>query len=362
MIDRAETTVADAYLGPVLANYVQRIEVCLPVQSSLLLMTSAGGLVTPARFSGKDGLLSGPAGGVVGFAAAARQAGVARAIGLDMGGTSTDVSRFDGAIDTVYAMEKNGVRLNTPAVDLETVAAGGGSICQFDGVKLTVGPASAGASPGPACYGNGGPLTITDMNFILGRLSLDDFPFALQTTPALQQLEHLRSQVEEQTGKTLSCEQLAAGFLNVANAQMAEAIRAMSVNCGTDPRDYTLFAFGGAAPQHACELARMLDMEQVAIHPDGAILSAVGIGSADRIRSDVLPLYEILTDEVCSEIKLRAAQLAAAQGRDLQAELTAATIMEAQQRVELRYEGQTSTLVVDLGGAAPLATTFSPVA
>jgi 5-oxoprolinase (ATP-hydrolysing) len=358
IIDRAETTVADAYLGPILSEYVARIQTCLASTSSLLLMTSAGGLVSPDQFSGKDGLLSGPAGGVVGFAESARQADVKRAIGFDMGGTSTDVSRFDGVIDTVYQMEKNGVRLNTPAVAIETVAAGGGSICGFDGVKLKVGPASAGAIPGPACYGNGGPLTVTDMNFVLGRVSIDDFPFQLALAPVQKKLEQLRSEIEQQTGSKLTCEQLAEGFLSVADSQMAAAIRTMSVSCGTDPRDYTLFAFGGAAPQHACGLARMLSMKKVLIHPDGAILSAVGIGSADQIRSGVVPIYERLDDRVVTNMASRASELAASLSHELRQRVADVTTFQTRIRVELRYTGQTSTLMVNLDDPELLATRF----
>ncbi len=177
LVARCETTVLDAYLNLAVRDYARQIEQCLGHGSRLQFMTSSGGLVSPTQFTGKDSVLSGPAGGVVGFAEAARQTGFDRAIGFDMGGTSTDVARFDGSFDKEYETRKAGVRILTPVMAIETVAAGGGSICGFDGQRLTVGPQSATANPGPACYGRGGPLAITDLNFFLGRIAADQFPF-----------------------------------------------------------------------------------------------------------------------------------------------------------------------------------------
>ena len=197
-IRRAETTLTDAYLGPVLANYLVQLQNTLHPDSQLRLMTSAGGLVEPALFSGKDSLLSGPAGGVVGYAVAAQRAGIPCTIGFDMGGTSTDVSRFEDDYQMVMETSKNGANVSGPAMDIETVAAGGGSLCRFDGVRLLVGPDSAGADPGPACYGRGGPLTVTDMNLALGRLLPEHFPFPLDRDIVLRRLASLSRRMAQQ--------------------------------------------------------------------------------------------------------------------------------------------------------------------
>jgi 5-oxoprolinase (ATP-hydrolysing) len=284
LVARADTTVVDAYLNPVLRKYVDRLRTSLPA-SQIRLLTSAGGLVAADAFCGKDSILSGPAGGVVGFSRVAEAAGYARSIGFDMGGTSTDVSRFDGRFELEYETQKSGARLVAPTMAIETVAAGGGSICRFDGVKLIVGPESAGADPGPACYGRGGPLTVTDLNYFLGRIVAERFPFPLNRAAAERRLRELATEVASPSGKqNYSLEKLAAGLLRIANANMAAAIRLVTVAKGADPADYVLTAFGAAAPQHACAVARELGIGQVLIHPDASLLSALGIGLADVIR------------------------------------------------------------------------------
>jgi 5-oxoprolinase (ATP-hydrolysing) len=306
-VARADTTVVDAYLNPVLRDYVSRLRSALP-GSKIRILTSAGGLVGAAHFFGKDSILSGPAGGVVGFSRIAQAAGFQRAIGFDMGGTSTDVSRFDGRFDLEYETQKAGARLVAPTMAIETVASGGGSICRFDGVKLTVGPESAGAEPGPACYGRGGPLTVTDVNLFLGRIVAERFPFPLDREASVRRLEELAKGVETGSGivfdvsnqdtaesvrsKTrpdsfpggYSLEELADGLLRIANANMAAAIRSVTIAKGADPADYVLVAFGGAAPQHACAVARELGIRKVLNHPDAGVLSALGIGLADVSR------------------------------------------------------------------------------
>jgi 5-oxoprolinase (ATP-hydrolysing) len=283
IVARADTTVVDAYLSPVLREYVAQLAESLP-GSHIRLLTSAGGLVAAEAFRGKDSILSGPAGGVVGFSRAAEAAGFSRAIGFDMGGTSTDVARFDnrygGRYELEYETQKAGVRLVAPTMAIETVAAGGGSICHFDGVKLVVGPESAGAIPGPACYGRGGPLTVTDCNLFLGRIVAERFPFPLDRDATAARLRELA----QETGAAYSPEELAAGLLRIANANMAAAIRLVTVAKGADPGDYLLVAFGSAAPQHACAVADELGIRQVLVHPDSGVLSAVGIGMADVVR------------------------------------------------------------------------------
>ncbi len=283
LVARGDTTVVNAYLNPVLRHYLQSLVNAWPSPDGvdLRLMTSAGGLVTVDEFQGRDSVLSGPAGGVVGFSGVAQAAGYPRAIGFDMGGTSTDVARFDGRFEYEYETEKAGVRVVAPMLAIHTVAAGGGSICGFDGVKLTVGPESAGADPGPACYGRGGPLSITDINLSLGRLPADALPFPLDHAAVTRRLQERIEEIFRETGKRYSERQLAEGYLRIANSNMAQAVRAISVAKGFDPTEYLLVSFGGAAPQHACAVARELGMRRILDHPQGSLLSALGIGLAD---------------------------------------------------------------------------------
>ncbi len=290
IVPRGDTTVVDAYLSPVIDHYVQSIRRAIP-HGRLRLMTSAGGLIDAAAVTGKDTVLSGPAGGVMGCAHAARLAKLTPTIGFDMGGTSTDVCRISGtvssagepvgAVDYVHETVKAGVRIVTPMVAVETVAAGGGSICSFDGQKLTVGPESAGADPGPACYGRGGPLTVTDMNVFLGRVVPEFFPFPLDRAVIQRQLDELRGRVEQATGTESNTVHLAEGFIRIANAHMASAIKRISIAKGYDVREYSLTTFGGAGAQHACAIAQALGMKRILCSPYAGVLSAVGMGTAD---------------------------------------------------------------------------------
>ena len=297
IVPRSETTVLDAYLNPVIASYIDSIEQQLTPGSTLQLMTSNGGLVPRSQFSGKDSVLSGPAGGVVAAANVGRCCGVDKVIGFDMGGTSTDVSRFDGQSSAGYERDyetvKAGVRIMTPMLAIETVAAGGGSICRFDGAKLVVGPESAGADPGPACYGRGGPLTVTDLNFLLGRICVEQFPFPLHAAAAENRIDELRTQLQ-QNGFDRTREELAAGLLQIANQNMASAIESISVGKGYDPKDYALVSFGGAAAQHACAVATLLNMSKVIDHPRSSILSADGIRAAVPVSHSVRSVLRIL--------------------------------------------------------------------
>jgi 5-oxoprolinase (ATP-hydrolysing) len=300
IVPRGDTTVVDAYLGPVIRRYVAAIRASLP-EARIWLMTSVGGLLPAGAVGGKDTLLSGPAGGVVGCAAVARRVGVDQAIGFDMGGTSTDVARVefvpasdagrDGAppasagrvprFEYQHETVKAGVRLMTPMLAVETVASGGGSICAFDGHMLTVGPHSAGADPGPACYGRGGPLTLTDVNVFLGRVPPACFPFPLVVAPVHRRLEELREQVRTAGGASMTPIELAEGFVDIANQRMASAIKRISIARGYDVRDAALVSFGGAGGQHACAVARMLGIRRILHSPHAGVLSAVGIASAD---------------------------------------------------------------------------------
>ncbi|MFK7768011.1 MAG: hydantoinase B/oxoprolinase family protein [Mariniblastus sp.] len=286
ILARGETTVLDAYLNPVLGDYLDQIQSGLSSNSQLRLMTSAGGLVRREKFSGKDSVLSGPAGGIVGAARVAEQAGFKRVLTFDMGGTSSDVGRYDGEIELEFETRKADVRIMTPMVAIETVAAGGGSVCWFDGTKLMVGPQSATSDPGPACYGRGGPLAVTDINLFLGRIVKHRFPFPLDEAAVENRLEEVRRQMAD-AGFEMTHHELAAGFLAIANQNMASAIRSVSIARGYDPKDYVLIAFGGAGPQHCCAVAEAIGMEKILDHPQGSILSAVGIRLADQTVSAV---------------------------------------------------------------------------
>ena len=285
LLARGETASVDAYLTPLLRTHVAGLREALP-GARLRLMQSSGGLTEAERFRGPFALLSGPAGGVVGAAHVAAAAGHTRAVGFDMGGTSTDVSLLrDGDVDRSFETLVGGVRVKAPMLRIHTVAAGGGSLCRFDGFRLTVGPESAGADPGPLCYGHApsdpqaSGVALTDVNFFLGRVQPDRFPFALHRAPVEGALARLGEELAA-AGHPMAPDALAAGFVAVANAGMAQAIAQVSVARGVDPRDCALVGFGGAAGQHVCAVARELGMETVLLHPFAGILSAYGIGRA----------------------------------------------------------------------------------
>jgi 5-oxoprolinase (ATP-hydrolysing) len=279
ILPRTETAVANAYLNPIINTYVSNIQRGL-ASASLKIMTSAGGLVDANNFYPKDSLLSGPAGGVVGAATSAKLSGVNHLITFDMGGTSTDVSLYDNQYAYRYESKVGEIKILSPSLSIETIAAGGGSICDFDGFRLTVGPHSAGASPGPACYGSGGPLTITDVNLLLGRADAQLFSIPLYLKKSEEALEQLIRKIKSATEKQPRKETLLESFLLIANEKMAEAIKKVSVQQGHDPSDFTLLTFGGAGGQHACEIAHLLGMKKILIPYDAGLLSAYGIGHA----------------------------------------------------------------------------------
>jgi 5-oxoprolinase (ATP-hydrolysing) len=283
MLARGETSVADAYLTPLLQRHVERLAEALP-GARLRFMQSSGGLTEAARFRGPGALLSGPAGGALGAARVAAQARCPRAIGFDMGGTSTDVSLVvDGETDRSFETVVGGVRVRAPMLRIHSVAAGGGSLCRFDGFRLTVGPESAGADPGPLCYGRPAAreLALTDVNLFLGRIRPERFPFALAREPVERALERIAGELAA-AGHARSLDELAAGFVEVANAHMAQAVQEVSVRRGVDPRGFALVGFGGAAGQHVCAVARRLGIRRVLLHPLAGLLSAWGIGLAER--------------------------------------------------------------------------------
>ncbi|MFG0330636.1 MAG: hydantoinase B/oxoprolinase family protein [Phycisphaerales bacterium] len=280
LLPRAETTVADAYLAPIISGYLDEIEEALPSSSRLLVMTSAGGMTARTEYRAKDSLLSGPAGGVVGASLIGRQSGFERIIAFDMGGTSTDVARIDGDFEYRYETKVGDATILAPSLAIESVAAGGGSVCGFDGAALTVGPESAGASPGPACYGAAGPLTITDVNLLLGRLAPDRFEIPIDPAAARSAAEEVRTRVERATGESVDLHAMLLGWVEIANERMAEAIRRISIRRGYDPSNYALVAFGGAGAQHALAVAERLNMSTVLIPKDAGLLSALGLGDA----------------------------------------------------------------------------------
>lgn len=346
IVSRGDTTTVDAYLNPILRSYVRGLRRSLGDRARLRLMTSAGGLVDADHFVGKDSVLSGPAGGVVGFSRVAQLAGYDKAIGFDMGGTSTDVARFDGRFEFEFETEKAGVRIVSPMLKIHTVAAGGGSVCRFDGVKLVVGPASAGAHPGPACYGAGGPLAVTDLNFYLGRIPPQRFPFPLDRAAVECRLDEIRAEIEVRSGHRYSRAELCDGFLRVANQNMAQAVRSISIAKGVDPRDYVLVAFGGAAGQHACSVARELGMREALIHRDAGLLSAYGIGLADITRHRVAAVYQPYGAELIRDLARVFGRLAAEARDEVLAEGVAPERIEIRRSLELRYRGVEASLAI----------------
>lgn len=278
LLPRAQTTVINAYLEPILDRYFRSVKSVFP-NGNIFIMNSAAGLTSSENFNPKDGLLSGPAGGVIGAAETGRESGRERIISLDMGGTSTDVARYDGAFDYQFEHSVGEANIKAPALAIETVAAGGGSICSYDGQKLTVGPDSAGAHPGPACYNAGGPLTLTDVNLLLGRLRADNFNIPISEKAANRKLEAL-VEIIEGSGKPANRNEILEGLLQIANERMADAIKKVSLRKGYDPSDYSLVAFGGAGAQHAIAIASLLGISTVLIPEKAGLLSANGLGNA----------------------------------------------------------------------------------
>jgi 5-oxoprolinase (ATP-hydrolysing) len=350
MLARGETTVADAYLTPLLRRHVDHLAAALP-GAELRFMQSSGGLTDAARFRGPAALLSGPAGGVVGAARVAAEAGVTRAIGFDMGRTSTDVSLVvDGESERSFETIVGGVRVRAPMLRIHTVAAGGGSLCRFDGFRLTVGPESAGARPGPLCYGRpeAREPALTDVNLFLGRIRPERFPFALAEQRALKALGEIQTALAA-AGHERSLDAIAAGFVEVANAHMAQAIQEVSVRRGVDPRDFALVGFGGAAGQHVCAVARRLGIRTVLLHPLAGLLSAYGIGLAERSWDGQHDAGRILlgADGSAPAESLRLLTALAESGRKvLVAEGVEADVIRAERSLDLRYAGAETALPV----------------
>jgi 5-oxoprolinase (ATP-hydrolysing) len=359
LISRGDTTVVDAYLSPILRRYVDRIASELGITSpslapTLMFMQSNGGLTDAHLFQGKDSILSGPAGGVVGAVQASTRAGFTQIIGFDMGGTSTDVSHFNGTYERAFETEVAGVRLRAPMMSIHTVAAGGGSILVFDGARYRVGPESAGANPGPACYRRNGPLTVTDCNVMVGKLHPEFFPqvFGLEGNQPLDaevvryKFAELTAEIQAKTGDSRTPEQVATGFLSIAVDNMANAIKKISVQQGHDVSEYTLCCFGGAGGQHACLIADALGIQQIFLHPYAGVLSAYGMGLADLRSLRELAIETKLSVDTIHELQTKLKQLSTEARQEIQQQGLSDSQIEIQQNVHLRYEGTDSSLVI----------------
>ncbi|NUP84554.1 MAG: hydantoinase B/oxoprolinase family protein [Burkholderiaceae bacterium] len=386
LVSRGDTTVVDAYLSPILRRYVEQVASQMP-GVRLFFMQSSGGLTEAHRFQGKDAILSGPAGGIVGMVRTAQAAGqhlespsllphgcqpprvgadglgrpgdTVKVIGFDMGGTSTDVSHFAGEFERAFDTQVAGVRMRAPMMSIHTVAAGGGSIISFDGARLRVGPESAGANPGPACYRRGGPLAVTDANVMLGKIQPEYFPqvFGPQADAPLDRgavqrgFAELARRMTAATGRPTTPEAVAAGALQIAVASMANAIKRISVARGYDVTGYTLQCFGGAGGQHACLVADALGMQRVLVHPLAGVLSAYGMGLADQIAMREASLEQALDRDGLDAARTRLAELGAAAEVELLAQGVAAERIRRRERLHLRYEGTDTALEVAFGDA-----------
>ena len=358
-VSRGDTTVVDAYLSPILRRYVEQVASEMP-GVKLFFMKSSGGLTDAHVFQGKDAILSGPAGGIVGMARTAAIAGHEKVIGFDMGGTSTDVSHYAGEFEREFETQVAGVLMLAPMMSIHTVAAGGGSILAFDGARFRVGPQSAGANPGPASYRRGGPLAVTDANVMVGKVQPRYFPrvFGVTGNESLDDavVRDKFAILANQTGR--SAEDVAEGFINIAVQQMANAIKKISVARGYDVTRYTLQCFGGAGGQHACLVADALGMTKVFVHPLAGVLSAYGMGLADQsvIREQAVELK--LMPGALPDIAAKLDQLAAAACAELTRQQLASSGIVTHRRVHVRYEGSDSALIVQFGDIAQIQTRF----
>jgi 5-oxoprolinase (ATP-hydrolysing) len=362
VVSRGDTTVVDAYLSPILRRYVNQLAAELP-GTRLMFMQSNGGLTDALRFQGKDSILSGPAGGIVGMVRTSEAAGFDKVIGFDMGGTSTDVSHYAGELEREFDTQVAGVRMRAPMMSIHTIAAGGGSVLFFDGTRQRVGPDSAGANPGPACYRRGGPLTVTDCNVMLGKIQPAFFPKvfgprgdeALDADVVREKFAALAGEIGAATGRAQSPEAVAEGFLSIAVANMANAIKFISVQRGHDVTEYTLACFGGAGGQHACLVADELGMTRVYIHPLAGVLSAYGMGLAEvrALREEALErrLDDALHDVV--EKSVRLGELAVDELK-----WQGAILARLDKRVHLKYEGTDTSLAVPLGSIETMRAEF----
>ncbi len=370
LVSRGDTTVVDAYLSPILRRYVDGVAGEIggvgDNAARLMFMQSNGGLTDASLFQGKDSILSGPAGGVVGMVRTAAIAGYDKVIGFDMGGTSTDVSHYDGEYEREFETLVAGVRMRAPMMRIHTVAAGGGSILHFDGARYRVGPDSAGADPGPACYRRGGPLAVTDCNLMLGKIQPRYFPRVfgpaademLDAETVRDRFGTLADEIAQASGQTVGVQQVAEGFLKIAVENMANAIKQISVQRGYDVTEYTLNCFGGAAGQHACLVADSLGMKRVFLHPLAGVLSAYGMGLADIRAMREQTVETPLTVEVMPELGKTLDALGADACAEVESQGVPAVSIDVVNRVHLRYEGTDSPLVIAFAGLDSMIAEF----
>ncbi len=373
LVGRGDTTVVDAYLSPILRRYVGQVRDALDNgtetedRKRLLFMQSSGGLTDADLFQGKDAILSGPAGGVVGMVKTAEHAGHEKLIGFDMGGTSTDVCHYAGQFERSLETEIAGVRMRAPMMNIHTVAAGGGSILSFRDGRFQVGPESAGADPGPACYRRGGPLTVTDCNVLLGKLQPQHFPHvfgpgadeALDTDAVREKFAEMAQMIADDTGEAPKpLEEVAEGFLRIAVENMARAIKKISVERGYDVTGYTLNCFGGAGGQHACLVADSLGMKRVFLHPFSGVLSAYGMGLAEVRGLRQVQFDRTLSPDSHDEAEGLLGDMADEAKSELRAQGNAENDMTTVAQALLRYSGSHQTLAVDFGAEAGMREAF----
>jgi 5-oxoprolinase (ATP-hydrolysing) len=366
IVSRGDTTLVDAYLSPILDRYVRQVREALGPGVPLSFMQSNGGLAPAEAFRGRDAILSGPAGGIVGMARTSEAAGFGKVIGFDMGGTSTDVSHYAGSFERTLETVVAGVRLRVPMMSIDTIAAGGGSICRFDGARMRVGPESAGADPGPACYRRGGPLTITDCNVALGKLQPQVFPHVfgpggdqpIDVEAARMRLAEVADAMAAAGLPPRAPEAIAEGFLAIAVDNMANAIKKISIARGHDLADYALACFGGAGGQHACLVADALGVERIVIHPLAGVLSAYGIGLADQRVLRTRAVEARLDDELLGRLQLGFGELEAECLTDIAADGFDLTARRFEHRLSIRYEGTDTALDVAPGSEASVRSAF----
>lgn len=364
-VSRADTTLADAYLSPILQRYVSQLQSKL-TGVKLFFMQSSGGLASADKFRGKDSILSGPAGGIVGAAKTATACGTSKIIAFDMGGTSTDVAHFDGKFERADETQIAGARIRVPMLAIHTVAAGGGSICRFDGQRFRVGPESAGAHPGPACYRRNGPLTITDCNVLLGKIRGRYFPSVfgsdgrqpIDETVVQARFKELAATVSATTGRNWSEEQIARGFIRIAVQQMANAIKRVSTEKGKDIAEYALQCFGGAGGQHACMLAGSLGIRTILIHPLAGVLSALGIGMSDVNAVRYLAVEEELSEECLARLEPEFARLADQARASVEAQMSPGSAISSAVTAHLRYAGTDFALPIEVTACQSMRAEF----
>ena len=365
LVARGDTTVVDAYLSPILRRYVDQVAGQMP-GVRLFFMQSSGGLTEAHRFQGKDAILSGPAGGIVGMVRTAVAAGHPKVIGFDMGGTSTDVSHYAGEFERAFETQVAGVRMRAPMMSIHTVAAGGGSLLRFDGARLRVGPESAGANPGPASYRRGGPLATTDANVLLGKIAPAYFPKvfgpggdeALDRDGVVTKFDALAARIRVASGRPATPESVAEGFLQIAIQNMANAIKRISVARGYDVTQYTLQCFGGAGGQHACGVADALGMARIFVHPMAGVLSAYGMGLADQIAIREAALELPLDAAGLDAAAARLALLGDAARGEVSRQGVAAEAIELRRQVHLRYEGTDTALLLPFASLVEMRSAF----